>query len=94
MLKPEKGGGFFTSAFSLPTSTFSLAVGHPAQQKSPLKRAGFVFLKVIYFFASGLASVAGAASAGAGVGTMVSTHSRIALCEASPLRWPSLMMRV
>ncbi len=62
------------------------------KQKSPLLRAGLVFLKVIYFFASGLASAAGAS--GAGVGTMVSTHSKIALCEASPLRWPSLMMRV
>ena len=38
-----------------------------------------------YFFSSAFTSAAGAT---------VSTHSRIALCEASPLRWPSLMMRV
>ena len=46
--------------------------------------------KIAYFLSSALASGAGAAST-AGV---KSTHSKMALCEASPWRWPSLMMRV
>ena len=65
----------------------------PGQQKNPFLRTGWVIdcYEVIYFAPAflaflGLASASGLASTGASAAAGRSTNSRMASCEASPMR--------
>jgi hypothetical protein len=69
----------------------------PGRSRHYLVAASSFFLATSFlpaFSVLGLVSLALASPSGAGVAVTVPVHSRIAMCAASPVRWPVRMMRV